>query len=111
MDPKNVLRSYEIKNLTEGNLKRSIGGAIARAKDGEAYVMIDTKPDTKVPKKIEVLGEWDAQKLIEITTCGDIMNGCLTGTAYSPKIRKYLCVFVPIRAIDKCWVTYEELTK
>lgn len=111
-------RSYEIKahRLTPANLRRSLEGAAARAKDGNVTVMVSTPPGVRVPRKLDCLSRMRKYGCL-FDLCGAEMDaeGRLTGWSATKPLSYdadgYLhmeCFTVPLAAMSQCTVSYLE---
>lgn len=106
------LRQFLLKRLDEGNVRRSLAGALARS-EGWPVVMISTRDGVKLPEelKLDTLyngqdADWD---LFEGYTRGIVCDGfleCFVST--KEDWQDHLQVMVRLAAIDRCDVSYCE---
>ncbi|MCE5242472.1 MAG: hypothetical protein ABFD98_15770 [Syntrophobacteraceae bacterium] len=104
-----TVRSYRLRNLKPENVRRSLGGAAARANKGVVVLQIQTKEGCKVPKPL-VDGVPDSRNFSYIegylTKVDEESYICLDvaheGGAFVSEVG------ISPSAIDYCFVNFEE---
>ncbi|MHB9075598.1 MAG: hypothetical protein ACYC6G_19000 [Desulfobaccales bacterium] len=113
-----VFRQYTIKKqrLTPENLRRSLDGAAARAKDGVVCVMVSVPKGVRVPRKLDCLSRLRNEGClfdlmgVEIDASGRLTGWGLTRPEQydADGYRHVECFSVLPAAISDCMVSYVE---